>query len=34
MIVANYVAAGVLFCLGLFAVTSRRNLIKSSSACH
>lgn len=28
MIVANYVAAGVLFCLGLFAVTSRRNLIK------
>lgn len=28
MIVANYVAAGVLFCLGLFAVTSRRNLVK------
>jgi multicomponent Na+:H+ antiporter subunit C len=28
MIVANYVAAGLLFCLGLFAVVSQRNLIK------
>ncbi|OMC31319.1 Na+/H+ antiporter subunit C [Mycobacterium colombiense] len=28
MIVANYVTAGVLFCLGLFAVLSRRNMIK------
>ena len=28
MIVANYVAAGVLFCLGLLAVVGRRNLIK------
>lgn len=28
MIVANYVASGVLFCLGLFAVMARRNLIK------
>ena len=28
MIVANYLAAGVLFCLGLFAVLSQRNLIK------
>lgn len=28
MIVANYVVAGVLFCLGLFAVLARRNLIK------
>lgn len=28
MIVANYVAAGAVFCLGLFAVVSRRNLIK------
>jgi multicomponent Na+:H+ antiporter subunit C len=28
MIVANYVAAGVLFCLALFAVLAQRNLIK------
>lgn len=28
MILANYVAAGALFCLGLFAVTSQRNLVK------
>lgn len=28
MIVANYITAGVVFCLGLFAVVSRRNLIK------
>jgi multicomponent Na+:H+ antiporter subunit C len=28
VIVANYVAAGAVFCLGLFAVVSRRNLIK------
>lgn len=28
MIVANYVVAGMVFCLGLFAVVSRRNLIK------
>lgn len=28
MIVANYVAAGLLFCLGLFAVICQRNLIK------
>jgi multicomponent Na+:H+ antiporter subunit C len=28
MIVANYVAAGLMFCLGLFAVVSQRNLIK------
>jgi multicomponent Na+:H+ antiporter subunit C len=28
VIVANYVAAGALFCLGLFAVLGRRNLIK------
>jgi multicomponent Na+:H+ antiporter subunit C len=28
VIVANYVAAGVLFCTGLYAVLGRRNLIK------
>lgn len=28
MIIGNYVAAGVLFCLGVFTVVSRRNLIK------
>jgi multicomponent Na+:H+ antiporter subunit C len=28
MIVANYFAAGLLFCLGLFAVLALRNLIK------
>ena len=28
MIVANYLAAGVLFCIGLYTVLSRRNLIK------
>ncbi|OBA80198.1 Na+/H+ antiporter subunit C [Mycobacterium sp. 1164966.3] len=28
MIVANYVVAGLLFCLALFAVLSQRNLIK------
>lgn len=28
MIFANYVTAGVLFCLGLFAVLSRRNMVK------
>jgi multicomponent Na+:H+ antiporter subunit C len=28
MIVANYLAAGVVFCLGLYAVLSRRNLVK------
>ena len=28
MIVANYAAAAVLFCLGLFAVVARRNLVK------
>lgn len=28
MIVANYFGAGLLFCLGLFAVLSQRNLIK------
>ncbi|HZQ30789.1 MAG TPA: sodium:proton antiporter [Mycobacterium sp.] len=28
MIVGNYVVAGLLFCLGVFTVVSRRNLIK------
>jgi multicomponent Na+:H+ antiporter subunit C len=28
VIVANYLAAGALFCIGLYAVLSRRNLIK------
>ena len=28
MIVVNYVTAGLLFCFGLFAVLSQRNLIK------
>lgn len=28
MIVVNYLAAGALFCLGLYIVLSRRNLIK------
>jgi multicomponent Na+:H+ antiporter subunit C len=28
VILANYLAAGVLFCTGLYAVLSRRNLIK------
>ncbi|HEX6446216.1 MAG TPA: sodium:proton antiporter [Streptosporangiales bacterium] len=28
MIVANYLAAGAVFCLGLYTVLSRRNLIK------
>jgi multicomponent Na+:H+ antiporter subunit C len=28
VILVNYLAAGVLFCLGLYAVLSRRNLIK------
>ena len=28
MILVNYLAAGVLFCIGLYAVLSRRNLIK------
>ena len=28
MIVVNYVTAGLLFCLGLFAALSQRNLIK------
>jgi multicomponent Na+:H+ antiporter subunit C len=28
MILANYLAAGALFCLGLFTVLTRRNLIK------
>lgn len=28
MIVGNYIAAGMLFCLGLFAVVAQRNLIK------
>lgn len=28
MIVANYLAAGALFCLGLYTVLTRRNLIK------
>jgi multicomponent Na+:H+ antiporter subunit C len=28
MIVVNYLAAGALFCIGLYAVLSRRNLIK------
>jgi multicomponent Na+:H+ antiporter subunit C len=28
VIVANYAAAGLLFCLGLLAVVARRNLIK------
>jgi multicomponent Na+:H+ antiporter subunit C len=28
MILANYLAAGFLFCLGLYTVLSRRNLIK------
>ena len=28
MILANYLAAAALFCIGLYAVLSRRNLIK------
>ena len=28
MIVGNYVAAGLLFCMGLFTVLSRRGLIR------
>lgn len=28
MIIANYVVAGLLFCLGLFAVISQRHLVK------
>ena len=28
MIVANYLAAGTVFCIGIFIVLSRRNLIK------
>jgi len=28
MILANYLAAGALFCIGLYAVLSRRNLVK------
>lgn len=28
MIVANYLCAGALFCLGLYTILSRRNLIK------
>ena len=28
MILANYLAAGALFCIGLYTVLSRRNLIK------
>jgi len=28
MIVVNYLAAGAVFCIGLYAVLSRRNLIK------
>ena len=28
MIVANYITAGLLYCLGLFAVIAQRNLIK------
>lgn len=28
MIIANYAAAGILFCLGIFAIVSHRNLIK------
>ena len=28
MILVNYLAAGALFCIGLYAVLSRRNLIK------
>lgn len=28
MIVANYLVAGALFCLGLFIIVTRRNLIK------